>query len=101
MDDKNSQFFVFDEASQDLQVEVNSQLSSPTTVNDCMESVNPMSIVVPKVEFDGAQNEESNSSTKTIIFDHEEYENFNTIFDANEKSKIETSIFNECKLIRV
>lgn len=106
VDDKNSQFFVFDEASQDLQVEVNSQVSSPTTVNECMESVNPMSIVVPKVEFDEAQNEESNSSTKTIIFDHEEYQHFNTIYDANEKSKmvkgkIETSILNECKLIRV
>lgn len=102
VDDKNSQFFVFDEASQDLQVEVNSQVSSPTTVSDCMESVNPMSIVVPKVEFDGEHDEESNSSTKTIIFDHEEYENFSTNYDANDKSKnvkreLNPPIINECK----
>lgn len=105
VDDKNSQFFVFDEASQDLQVEVNSQVSSPTTVSDCIESVNPISIVVPKVEFSRELDEESNSSTKTIIFDHEEYENFSTIYDANDKSKnvkaeLRPPILNECKFIR-
>lgn len=105
VDDKTSQFFVFDEASQDLQVEVNSQVSSPTTVSDCIESVNPISIVVPKVEFSREHNEESNSSTKTIIFDHEDYENYSTIYDANNKSRNVKSelgppIINECKLIR-
>ena len=104
VNDKSSQFFVFDEASQDLQVEVNSQVSSPTTVGDCMEIINPISIIVPKVEFDGLHDEDSNSSTKTIIFDHEEYENFNNIYDANDESKnvkgdLGPPILNECKFI--
>ena len=104
VDDKNSQFFVFDEASQDLQVEVNSQVSSPTTVSDCIETVNPISIVVPKVEFTREFDEESNSSTKTIIFDHEDY-GYTAICNATDKNKnvkpeLGPSLINECKLIK-
>ena len=45
---------------------MNSQVSSPTTVGDCMEIINPISIIVPKVEFDGLHDEEIIQALKLL-----------------------------------